>query len=66
MAVRPHSLSCHTFADDYAITDSTQVPPMHIGHAFEELYQNQAISKLKGGQGHETDEIDVMVSSFRI
>lgn len=37
------------------------MPPLHISHAFEELFESQAKARELGGQGHATDEIDVMV-----
>ncbi|KAI5480926.1 hypothetical protein MNV49_006736 [Pseudohyphozyma bogoriensis] len=40
---------------------SRQVPPMEISNAFKELFANQAKARELGGQGHGTDEVDVMI-----
>lgn len=40
---------------------SRQVPPLHVSSVFNELYANQAKERSQGGQGHHTDEVDVMV-----
>lgn len=40
---------------------SRQVPPLHISTAFTDLFANQAVDRTLGGQGHHTDEVDVMV-----
>ncbi|KAI5481468.1 hypothetical protein MNV49_004225 [Pseudohyphozyma bogoriensis] len=40
---------------------SRQVRPLEISHAFQELFENQMKAREVGGQGHQTDEVDVMI-----